>query len=156
MTGDALRGFVALDARAARLLVADYALRILPLFERRHPGEHRPRIAIAVARRFAAGGADAAELAAAKEGARLEAAASTSRPPDWAAAMCASRAADRTVTGHGVATALLNVAKAFPPDRWDVVEADEREWVRDRLDRYLRGETPPPVEPIATAEAVLP
>ena len=51
--------------RLARIFACDCAERALPIFERERPGDTRPRAAIAVARRFAAGGATRAELAAA-------------------------------------------------------------------------------------------
>ena len=66
--------------RAARLLACDYAESVLPVYESQHPGDARPRTAIAVARRFARGEATSDDLAAARDAA-------------WAAAMAASCAA---------------------------------------------------------------
>ena len=54
-----------IDDRQRRLFAADCAERVLPIFERENPGDQRLREAIAVARRFATGGATLEELAAA-------------------------------------------------------------------------------------------
>jgi hypothetical protein len=54
----------------ARLFACDCAERALPIYERDYPGDLRPRAAIAVARRFAAGEATPGELAAARAAAR--------------------------------------------------------------------------------------
>ena len=61
------------DERSARLLACDFAERVLPIFEREHPGDTRPRSAIDTARGFAVGEATASELAAARDAARAAA-----------------------------------------------------------------------------------
>jgi hypothetical protein len=48
--------------RMARLFACECAERVLPLYERDHPDDHRPRIAIEMARRFAVGKATWADL----------------------------------------------------------------------------------------------
>jgi hypothetical protein len=76
------------DDRRARLFACDCAERVLPLYEREHPGDDRPRSAIKCARRFATGEARAAARAAAWAAARAAAWAAA-----WAAASAAARAA---------------------------------------------------------------
>lgn len=62
--GDRLVG---LDDRSARLLAADCAARLLPLWEERYPGDERPRAAIQAARDYAYGLIDEHVLARARE-----------------------------------------------------------------------------------------
>ncbi len=78
------------NERAARLFAADCAEHVLPIFEREHPDDERPRIAIAVARRFAVGDATQDELAAAWAAARAAA-----WDAAWDAAGDAAGAAER-------------------------------------------------------------
>lgn len=56
--------------RFLRLLACDWAEHVLPIFEKRHPGDKRPRKAIAMARAFARGECTATELAEARRAAR--------------------------------------------------------------------------------------
>ena len=58
------------DDRSARLFAADCAEDVLPIFERDHPGDDRPRCAIEAARLFADGLIGSSELAAARAAAR--------------------------------------------------------------------------------------
>ena len=53
------------NERTARLFAADCAERVLPIFEKKHPNDHRPRRAIEAARAFANGEINAAAEAAA-------------------------------------------------------------------------------------------
>jgi hypothetical protein len=75
------------NERTQRLLAADCAERVLPIFERERPNDDRPRLAIEVARRFADGLATKAELAAAGDAAwaAAEAAAWAAATAAWAA-----------------------------------------------------------------------
>ena len=91
------------NERAARLFACDCAEHVLPLFEKRHPDDKRPRKAIEIARRFADGEATKEELAAAEAAAgtaaryAAEAAAGTAAgAAAWAAARAAAWAAERT------------------------------------------------------------
>jgi len=63
------KGEVLARDRLARLLACDYAERALPVWAAAYPDDLRPREAIAVARRFAAGQATREELAAAAQAA---------------------------------------------------------------------------------------
>ena len=64
--------------RVMRLMAADFAEAVLPIFEKKYPDDKRPRLAIKAARDFANGKITAQERAAA-----------------WAAAWAAARAAAR-------------------------------------------------------------
>jgi hypothetical protein len=61
----ALRATVEDCDRVARLMAADFAEAVLPIFEREYPDDGRPRAAIAAARLYARGEIGAAALAAA-------------------------------------------------------------------------------------------
>lgn len=74
--------------KLARLLAADFAEHVLPLFEKEHPNDNRPRIAIETARAFAEGKISAAARSAAKSAAWIAAGAAA-----WTAAGAAARAA---------------------------------------------------------------
>jgi hypothetical protein len=74
------------NERTARLFACDCAERVLPLFEKKWPGDTRPREAIEVARRFANGEATDSERPAA-----LDAAWSAT----WAATVSAAWSAER-------------------------------------------------------------
>ena len=71
--------------RELRLCACDCAERVLPIFEREHPADDRPRKAVEVARRFANGEATQEELAAAWAATRA-AAGAAARDAAWAAA----------------------------------------------------------------------
>ncbi len=78
-----------------RHLAADYAERVLPLFEKYHPEDKRPREAIQAARDFADGKITEKDLAAAwaAAGAAAWAAAGAAAWAAWAAAWAAAEAA---------------------------------------------------------------
>ena len=62
-----------LDDRQRRLFACDCAERVLPIWEKKYPGDKRPRQTIEVARRFARGEATNEELSAAWDAARAAA-----------------------------------------------------------------------------------
>ena len=68
------------NERTARLFAVECAERVLPIYEREHPNDTRPREALAVARRFADGQATQDERGAASAAARAAA-----RAASWAA-----------------------------------------------------------------------
>jgi|WetSurSiteA1Bulk_404760.scaffolds.fasta_scaffold120401_1 hypothetical protein len=108
--------------RLARIFACDCADRVLLIFEQVVPGDSRPRNAITVARKFAAGAATEAEMAtagAAAGAAAWAAAGAAVRATAWAAA----GAADRATAG-----------------------AAERAWQATRL-RALLSETDTAVQP---------
>ena len=72
----AIERIAAWNERTARLFAVECAERVLPIYEREHPNDTRPREALAVARRFADGQATQDERAA-----------------SWAASSAAARAA---------------------------------------------------------------
>ena len=79
-----------------RLFACWCAEQFLPLFEREHPNDLRPRNAIVVARRFACGEATGEERAAARAAAEAAAGAAArdaARDAAWAAARAAAEAA---------------------------------------------------------------
>lgn len=61
------------NKRTMRLCAADFAEAVLPIFEKEHPNDNRPRLAIQVARDYANGSADSAASSAASSAAGLAA-----------------------------------------------------------------------------------
>jgi hypothetical protein len=114
------------NERTARLFACDCAERVLPLFERDHPNDERPRTAIATARRLANGQATADERAAA-EAAAWDAAWDAAEAAARAAAGAAARAAARAAAGNAAGNA---------------ARAGELHWQAEQLFRYLSGELP--------------
>ena len=116
------------NERTARLFAADCAEHVLPIFEKKHPGDSRARDAIAVARRFANGEATSDELAAARAAARdavraaaRDAARAAGRDAGWAAARDAAWAAARAAgRDAGWATAWAAAWDAA----WDAAAGD--------------------------------
>ena len=86
------------NKRTARLFACDCAERVLPVFERQHPADGHPRMAVDTARRFAEGQATREELAAAGAAAwdaARDAAGAAAGAAAWAAAGAAAGAAAR-------------------------------------------------------------
>jgi len=81
-----------LSGKDLRLFACDCAESVLPLFERKHPDDRRPREAISVARRYAMGEATKEELSAAYAAAWSTAHAtwSSARSAAWYAAWSAA------------------------------------------------------------------
>ena len=77
-----------------RLLACDFAEHVLPIFEKRHPNDKRPRHAIEVSRLFACGKADRDQLIAARKGADAAAAAEAAAAAFTATAAAYTAAAD--------------------------------------------------------------
>ena len=93
--------------RLARLLAADFAEHVLPIFERQYPNDDRPRKAIKAARLFAEGkigaAARAAAWAAAGDAAKAAAKATAAA---WAAAGDAAWAAAWAAAGDAAGAAV--------------------------------------------------
>ena len=125
--------------QVARLFACDCAERALPIWEKRYPDDKRPRDAIAVARRYAAGEVDEKELDTARAAARAAAWAAaraaagdtawdTARAAAWAAAWDAAGAA----AGDTARAAAGAAAWA-----WAATWAAARDWQTQRLREYL-------------------
>ena len=101
------------NERTARLYACDCAERVLPNYEKRHPDDKRPRVAIETARRYADGKATKKALAAARAAAWAVARAAASDAA-WDAAWDAARDAARDAA-------------------WDAAWEAERRWQTKRL-----------------------
>ena len=141
-----------LSGQEELLLGAEYAERVLPIFERECPNEARPRTAISARRRFAEGKAIEREWTNARIAAQQvnvlypcpsrhaarQAAVATSRISAWAIAQEASEA---------VAMNTLPDALKIENETWhgnEICEAAtyaEKQWQWRRLQQYLTGET---------------
>ena len=104
------------DDHVARLFACDCAEDVLPLFERDHPDDYRPRRAIEVARQYANGAATADELAAASDAAWAAAMAAASDAA-WAAAWAAARAAAMAAASDAARAAAMAAASDAAWDR---------------------------------------
>lgn len=106
----------------ARLMAADFAEAVLPIFERARSNDDRPRKAIAAARAFARGEIGASALAAARDAAWAAAWAARDAAEDaagdaaWEAAWTAARAAAEDAAGDAAWTAARDAARAAAED----------------------------------------
>lgn len=91
----ALRATVENCDGVARLMAADFAGAVLPIYERARPQDRRPRVAIETARRFARGEAGSDELAAASD-----AAWNAGWDAPWAAGRAVAKAAANAAGCH--------------------------------------------------------
>jgi hypothetical protein len=134
------------DERTARLFACDCAERALPIYEKRCPGDDRPRKAIETARRYANGEATAKELAAAWDAVWAAGAAvwSAARAA-WSAARAAGAAAWAAVRATAsdavwaAAGAVWAATRAAEPAAGTATRAAERKWQTERLMEYLDG-----------------
>jgi len=112
-----------LDDGPLRLLAADWAEHVLPLFEKAYPGDKRPRQAIRAARDFVAGKITAKQLEQAQAAAQEAAweAAGAAVWAAWAAARAAAGAA-RAAWAAGAAWA------AWAAGAWAAAWEAERSW----------------------------
>lgn len=129
------------NERTARLFACDCAERVLPIYEREHPNDKRPRQAIKTARRYADGAATNKELYtayAAMNAARSARNATWSaRDAAWAAMNAAYAAMN--AAGSAAMNAAWEARDAAGAARNTVWEA-EHEWQTARLFEYLGGE----------------
>jgi hypothetical protein len=136
--------------RNLRLFACDCAERVLPLFEKDHPNDNRPRAAIETARRFANGQAtweelDAARAAVAAAWAAWDAARAAAWAAAWDAAWDAAKAAAWDAAGAAAGDAAWDAAWDAVDARdaaWDAARDDERDWQLQRLAAYLDGTGP--------------
>ena len=136
------------NEKTARLFAADCAERVLPIFEKKHPNDDRPRQAINAARAYARGEIDDAAWAAAWAAAdavdAVDAAGAAADAADaagaavWAAADAAD-AADAAGAAADAARAAAWAA-ADAADAADAAGAAEQEWQCKRFLQYLTGE----------------
>jgi hypothetical protein len=115
------------NEKTACLFAADCAEHVLPIFERKHPKDQRPRLAIKAARDFANGKIDAAAWAAARDAAgdaARDAAGAAARDAAWDAARDAAGAAARAAAGAAAGAAAWAAARAAAWDAaWDAAWA---------------------------------
>ena len=152
--------------RVVRFLLSDFVERVLPLYEREHIGDGRPRKAVNMARRFAASRATGAELARSRAAAIAawdENGDPEARAAAWVCDENPARAAGavqcETVSAAGAAAdaeawdpeaaEAAEDARAEGKDAWDAqegafqarlgAEATERAWQTERLRAVLDG-----------------
>ena len=126
-----------------RLFAADCAEHVLPLFEKNHRKDKRPRKAIEAARLFAHGKIRKEKLFAARAAAwaaAWAAAGAAARDAAWAAARAAAGDAARAAAWDAARDAAGAAAGDAAWDAaWAAARAAEREWQTACLKRYLFG-----------------
>jgi len=131
------------DDRAARLVAADWAEHVLPIFEAVRPDDGRVRAAIAAARAYADGEISAEELAAAWDAAwdaAVDVAGATAEVAAEVAAGAVARAAAWAVARaarDAAGTAAWASRTAARTAAGDAARNAERDWQADRLCQYL-------------------
>jgi hypothetical protein len=111
--------------RFLRLLACDFAEHVLPIFEKHHSDDNRPRQAIEAARLFEDGKVSYKEMATARAAAR-------------AAAYAAYAAADAAYAAYAArADAAAYAARA---DAADAARLTEKQWQSDRFQAALEAE----------------
>ncbi len=118
--------------KVARAFGADCAERVLPIFEKEHPDDDRPRKAVEAARTFNRGEITVEELEAA-------AAALSARSVTWSAAWSAAAVTLSARSAAAVAAALSASAASAAAVAWTT--AGEREWQENHLLELLAEET---------------
>lgn len=108
----------AVGDRVLRLIACDCAERVLPLYERAHPGDPRPRRAIEVSRRYADGLASLNELREARRRAAYTAADSAAASYDDAAcAACAAAISAARAAADSAAASYADAYAAYAAER---------------------------------------
>jgi hypothetical protein len=143
------------------MFACDCAEHVLPLFEREHPYDDRPRQAIEIVRRFLAGRATSDELSDARGAADMAVTEIRADVP-WDAGLMAASAASNAASGNdGAAVWMAARAAARAPcwtdlwagawgarqpdlgtalaEAWGVGSRRERAWQTRRLSLYLTG-----------------
>ena len=128
--------------RELRIIAADCAEHVLPLFEAKHPGDMRVRDCIAAARSFAAGEITGDDLASASDAASGAARAAASYAACDAASAAATTAAASSAASSAAATAASNaVMAAWSASRRyrvrDAARNAERKWQREHIESVL-------------------
>ena len=114
-----------LTEQEQRLIAADFAEHVLPLFEAEYPDDDRPRKAIEAARAYARGEITKEQLDDARAAARDAAAAAA-----WDAARAAARDDARADARAAAAAAAGAAARTAARD-------DERAWQQQRIDEVV-------------------
>ena len=120
-----------LTEQEQRLIAADFAEHVLPLFEAEYPDDDRPRKAIDAARAYARGEITKEQLADARASARDAAAAAA-----WDAARAAARDDARADARAAAAAAAGAAARAAARDA-------ERAWQQQRIDEVVAERAKP-------------
>ena len=122
------------NQRSLALWAADCAEHVLPHFEKKYPGDDRPRKAIEAARAWTRG-----EIRVGEARVAAVAAHAAARDADEGAARAAARAAGHAAgTAHMVGHARHAAAYAVAATNADVSAAEEREWQFRRLPEHLQ------------------
>ena len=122
--------YIGWNEQSARLFAADCAEHVLPIFERQHPNDSRPREAIAVARKYAAGQVTPSELEVAWDAAQTAAQTTARAATAWAATEATAHAARAAAARDAAWDAARAAAQA-------TARAAERRWQVQRLAEIL-------------------
>ena len=126
-----------LTEQEQRLIAADFAEHVLPLFEAQYPDDDRPRKAIEAARAFARGEMTKEQLASAEAGARAAATEALAEAlkalSSQAAADSAESAADCALKRYAMNASSVGASSAAMDAGYDA----ERAWQQERIDEVF-------------------
>ena len=126
-----------LTEQEQRLIAADFAEHVLPLFEAQYPDDDRPRKAIEAARAFARGEMTKEQLASAEAAARAAAtealAEALKAPSSQAAAASAESAAACALKRYAMNASSVGASSAAMAAGYDA----ERAWQEERIDEVF-------------------
>ncbi len=129
-----LRHIPSWNSETQRLFAADCAEHVLPIFERAHPSDDRPRLSIKAARDFANGKIDSEQMRAA-----WDAAWDAARDAARAAAGDAAGDAAWAAGGDAAWDAAWDAARAAAGDAGGAAAGDaEKKWQAGKLLSYLK------------------
>lgn len=141
-----MRSYPKEDQRTLAAWSADCAERVLPLFERAHPDDDRPRKAIEACREWVRTGVFAMTTIRTAS-LNAHAAARAAKPTNDAACLAARAAGQAVATAHvpqhafgGSYYALKALAAAADPAQAETTTRSEREWQAQQLPDDLRQE----------------
>ena len=132
-----------LTEQEQRLIAADFAEHVLPLFEAEYPDDDRPRKAIDAARAYARGEITEEQLSAAWDAARAAAWAAAGAAA-WDAAGDAAGAAAWAAARAAAGAAARDAARAAAgAAAGDAARAAERVWQLQRIDEVVAARARP-------------
>jgi hypothetical protein len=123
--------------RNLRLFAADCAERVLPIWEKQHPKDMRPREAIKAARAFVNGKITFSDWAAARSAAR------SSSFDAFGTAACAAAQSAVCASAQASAQAAAQASARNDPGKHHTSYAVEWKWQKERLKEYIEGEVKP-------------
>ena len=131
-----------LTEQEQRLIAADFAERVLPLFEAQYPDDDRPRKSIEAVRAYARGEITEVQLSAAGSAAWYAAGAAARAAATTTAAAAAVAAANAAALG-ATWSAAASAARAAAGAAGSAERAAERAWQQQRINELVAARAQP-------------